>query len=46
MTLFWLAAAAITLIGLGFIILPLMRQKESAQVSRMQVNKALYESKL
>ncbi len=46
MTLFWLAAAAITLIGLGFIILPLMRQKASAQVSRMQVNKALYESKL
>ena len=46
MTLFWLAAAAITLIGLGFIVLPLMRQKVSAQVSRMQVNKALYESKL
>lgn len=46
MTLFWLAAAAITLIGLGFIILPLMRQKASAQISRMQVNKALYESKL
>ncbi len=46
MTLFWLAAAAITLIGLGFIILPLIRQTASAQVSRMQVNKALYESKL
>ena len=46
MTLFWLAAAAITLIGLGFIILPLIRQRESAQVSRVQVNKALYESKL
>jgi len=46
MTLFWLAAAAITLIGLGFIILPLIRQTASAQISRMQVNKALYESKL
>ena len=46
MTLFWLAAAAITLAGLGFIILPLLRQSASAQVSRMQVNRALYASKL
>ena len=46
MTLFWLAAAAITLAGLGFIILPLLRQSASAQVSRMQVNRALYSSKL
>ena len=46
MTLFWLAAAAITLAGLGFIILPLLRQSTSAQVSRIQVNRALYASKL
>ena len=43
---FWVIAALFVLVGLAFVILPLLRTHQKLGTSRIEVNKAIYQSKV
>ena len=43
---FWVIAASFALVGLGFVIFPLMRSHNRSVASRVEINKSIYQSKV
>jgi cytochrome c-type biogenesis protein CcmH len=46
MTVFWLAAAVLTLLAVAVVVWPLWRQRDSRSVTQTELNKTLYKDRL